>query len=677
MLSGWPRAGGGKGTRALWLALAGLAACALLASPAARAAHGVAHFGEPKYAADFRHFDYVNPDAPKGGTLVLSIVSQHSRFDKLNPFSTRGAAAPGLVELMFETLATLSLDEPNTLYGLLADDIRVSDDFGAAEFHINPLARFSNGDPVTAADVLHSYQVLTQGGSPRFKSYFSEIARVTALDAATVRFEFERKGRDLTFVAASLPVFSPRWTEPVGKPKVPFQELRLQPPIATGPYLIESASERADVVYVKNPSYWGRDIPVRRGTYNFERVVYKLYKDADSQVAAMRSADFDFFSETRMRYWCCQFIGKRFDSGELLKDRLPHRNPPAMNGWVLNLRKERFRDVRVREALGFAFDFEWVNEKILDNEFHPVTSYFTNTSLAATGLPSEEELALLEPHRAELDPRVFGPMVERPTTRPPSSVRQNLRRAIELFAAAGWQLRDGVLRNERGEPFALQVPGARNQTLLGGFYTNLTKIGVVLAQGIADPVTARRKQSEFDFDLAAAALREARMPGAELWRTFNSKDANTPGSENLAGVESPAVDALIQNVLDAKSQRELETAARAVDRVLSHAHYFIPWRYLKQHYVIHNERLRRPATLPLYYGAYDWAIAAWWDGTLEQPAAQAAAAGADSAGNAREQAAPVEWRIGWLLVPVALVLPFALGRRVRTWRQNRLSRSVS
>src|SRR5690606_13774873 len=489
-------------------------------------------------------------------------------------------------------------------------------------------ARFSNGDPVTADDVRYVFEVLTsQEASPRFKAYFSELAKLEVLDSRTVRFVFTRPGRDLSFIAGSLPVFSPKWglrestASGPGEPiqRVPFSQLRLEQPIASGPYVIEKATNGRDLVYRRNPDYWAKDEPVRRGMFNFERVVYKLYKDRDSQVAALRSGDYDFLAETQMRYWCCQYIGKRFDSGELVKEVVPHGNPPAMNGWVVNLRKEKFQDRRVRQALNYALDFEWINDKIFASEFKRVTSYFANTPMEAKGLPSPQELELLEPYRDQLPPEVFGPMFEQPTTRPPSSLRANLTRALELFAEAGWHNRDGVLRNDKGEPFELEIAGSRLQSpFMEPIYLNLSKLGIVLKKQLADAAATRRRLNQFDFDYTSIALRESRMPGPELWRAFHSSHADVPGSENLAGVKSPVVDDLIQKLLDAGSQEELETVARALDRVLIHNHYVVPWRYLTNHYLIYHKRLQRPAALPTYYGAYEWGIGTGWDGDPAQ-----------------------------------------------------------
>jgi microcin C transport system substrate-binding protein len=578
------------------------------------AAHAVAQFGEPKYPANFANFDYANPEAPKAGTLNLSIVSQNSSFDKYNPFTLKGKVAPGLLELVFETLTVNSLDEPNTQYGLLADDIQVSPDFSSVTFHINPKARFSNGDPVTAKDVKYSFDTLvSRKASPKYKSYFAEIKQLTVVDEHTVRFEFARKGRDLSFVAGSLPVFSPAWGNKADGEKVAFDQLRLEQPVASGAYLLEPSPSGQNVTYRRNPDYWGRDIPVRRGALNFDKVVYKLYKDTDTQVAAMRGGDFDFFAETRMRYWCCQFIGKRFDDGELIKELFPHQNPSAMNGYAVNLRRENFKDPRVRRAMGYAYDWQWLNYKIFDDQFERQDSYFAHSPLAAKGLPSEAEIKLLEPYRAELDPAVFGPMVEQPATKPPSSLRQNLGKALELLADAGWHNTDGVLRNAKGEAFEIEVPGGRGNMLLDAFFLNLQKLGMVLKARPVDAAADRARMKTFDYDFTAVSFREARNPAAELWRNLNSADADVPGSENIVGVKSPAVDGLIKKLYEANTREEQETAAHALDRVLMHGYYILPWRYLTHHYLMYNKRLQRPKTIPTYYGAYEWVINNWWE----------------------------------------------------------------
>lgn len=593
-----------------------IAATVFAASPA-WSAHGVAQYGAPKYPADFTHFDYVNPAAPKGGSLALSSVAANSSFDKLNPFTLKGVAAPGLLELVFETLTVTSLDEPNTQYGLLADDIQVAADFRSVTFHINPRARFSNGAPVQAADVKYSFDTLVNPkSSPRFKAYFAEIAKLTVVDPQTVRFDFKRRGRDLSFVAGSLPVFSSQWGVKLDGKPTPFDQLRLEPPVASGPYRIERAIPGRSVVYSRDPAYWGADIPTRKGGYNFDTVTYKLYKDRATQVAAIRALDYDLYPEEQMRYWCCQYIGKNFDNGTLVKEIMPHGNLAPMNGYAFNLRRERFKDVRVRAALNLAYDWEWLNDKIFDSQFERIESYFSNSALAAQGLPGPAELALLEPWRAQLDPAVFGPMLRQPTTRSAGNVRDNLAKALELFEQAGWRHRDGVLVNDKGEPFTLEVQGIANNMLLEPYYLNLKKLGVVLNRRAADGASDRARMRKFDFDFTAISYRKGRDPGPELWRNLNSADADTPGSDNIPGVKSPVVDALIKAFLEAESEESMQTAAHALDRVLMHNHYALPWRYLKNYYFIFNKKLQRPPVIPKFYGPYEWVFTAWWSNAV-------------------------------------------------------------
>lgn len=601
-----------------WLKQGLVASALLLATNSAWSAHAFAQFGQPKYAANFQHFAYANPQAPQGGKINLSVVSASSSFDKFNPFTLKGKLAPGVLELVFETLTINSLDEPNTQYGLLADDIKVADDFSAVTFHLNPLARFNNGDPVLASDVKYSFDTLTsKKASPKFKSYFAEIKQVTVLDAQTIRFDFVRKGRDLPFIAGSLPVFSAKWGQKAEGSKTPFDQLKLEKPIATGPYTIGRVIEGKNISFDKRADYWGNNIPVRRGFFNFGNINYKIYKDRDTQVAALRAGDFDIYNETQMRYWCCQYIGKRFESGELIKEKFAHQNIVGMVGWVVNTRKARFSDPRVRLAMNYTLDFEWINKKILDNEFKRTQSFFPNSDLAATGLPSPAELALLEPFRSQLPPEVFGSMFQQPNTNPPNSLRANLLKALDLFAQAGWHNKDGVLRNAQGEAFSLELSGTRQGSSphTETVNRNLAKVGVLIYKKMSDAATTRRRMNDFDFDYTTFNARDSRMPATELWRAFNSKDADEKGSENIAGVKSPVVDALIQKMLSANNYEELKTAAHALDRVLINNHYVIPFRYLSDHYLIYHQRLQRPKTLPSHYGAYEWVLGNWWDKT--------------------------------------------------------------
>lgn len=581
------------------------------------ASHALAMYGEPKYPADFSHFNYANPNSPKGGTLALATSYAATDFDKLNPFTLRGNPAPGLLELVFETLAVYSLDETMTQYGLIADDIVIAPDASSVTFRINPRARFSNGDAITTADVKYSFETLTSAkASPRFRLYFTGVARVEIVDERHIRFEFERRNRELAFTLGSLPVFSSKWSKDEKGEQLPFDEVVKQTPIASGPYLVDAADYgRGNIRYKRNPDYWAATLPVRNGSYNFDRITYKLFRDYDLQVEAFKAGVFDIMVESKARNWCCVYKGVRFDKGDATKRLFEHKNVPAMNGYVFNLRRERFQDVRVRKALSLAFDFHWANKNIFYQEYRHPYSYFSTTDLAASGLPSEDELALLEPWRAQLDPAVFGPMVKFPSTEPPRSLRDNIIEGQRLLEEAGWVYRDGALRNAAGEPFILEasltdgIPLPRIETYL----RNVALYGIEIRRRLTDPVTSRRDMQKFDFDLSQVVLRESRMPGGDIAAKFNSADADVEGSENVIGVKSPVIDFLLEKLSTATSQAQLHAAAHALDRVLMHGYYIVPERYSFEHRAAYDTRLAYPAVLPDYYAVYDWALAHWWE----------------------------------------------------------------
>ncbi|CAH2900146.1 MAG: ABC transporter, substrate-binding protein (cluster 5, nickel/peptides/opines) [uncultured Paraburkholderia sp.] len=395
------------------LLCAALAAAGLFAAPQAHAAYAIAQYGEPKYPADFKHFDYVNPDAPKGGTLVLANPSRLTSFDKFNPFTLRGNTAPG-VDLLFESLTTGSSNEVASAYGLLADDIRIAPDGLSTTFHINPHARFSNGDPVTAEDVKYSLDTLkSPQAAPQFMSIFGQIVRAVVVDTHTVRFEFQQRSRELPLLAGGMPVFSHKWGMKPDGSHIPFDQLAFEKPIGSGPYLIERYDNGRTITYRRNPDYWGAALPVRVGMYNFERIVYKLYSDSVARLEAFKAGEYDALVEYVARNWVRRDVGKKFDSGELIKKVFPQHNGTGMQGFMLNTRRPLFQDVRVRKALDLAIDFQWLNRQLFFNQYARIDSFFANTDLQAKGLPSPGELALLEPWRAKLDPRIQFEQLER------------------------------------------------------------------------------------------------------------------------------------------------------------------------------------------------------------------------------------------------------------------------
>jgi microcin C transport system substrate-binding protein len=594
----------------------------LLAMPtAARAAYAIAQYGEPKYPRGFTHFDYVNSDAPKGGTLTLANPNRLTSFDKFNPFTMRGNVAPG-VDLMFETLTTGSSDELASAYGLLADDIRVAPDRMSTTFHINSKARFSNGDPVTADDVKYSFDTLrSPRAAPQFAAVFADIARAVVVDAATIRFEFKRPNRELPLLAGGVPVFSHKWGLRADGSRVPFDQLAFEPPIASGPYLIERYDNGRDITMKRDPHYWGADLPVRRGMYNFERIDYKLYADNIAKLEGFKAGEFDANIEYIARQWVRSYIGKRFNSGELIKGVFRHHNGAGMQGFVLNVRKPIFQDVRVRKALDLALDFEWMNRQLFYGQYTRLDSYFANGELAATGEPSPAELAILNPLRAQLDPAVFGPAPVQPMTAPPPhSLRANLLKARDLLAQAGWTYRDGALRNRDGLPFQFEIvddSGGGMAQVVTPYMRNLQKLGMQVTFRQLDYAVLQKRLDTFDFDMTITRFPDVEVPGSEQVARFSGKAADEQGSDNLIGVKSPAIDAILRALLGAQTREERVAATRALDRVLLHGYYVVPQWYSSVHRIAYRRTLAFPATLPPYYTAEGWVRAMWW----QKPAA--------------------------------------------------------
>jgi len=590
------------------------ALCALGASPAAQAAHAIAQYGAPGYAENFRHFGYVNPNAPKGGTLTLPTLA---RFDKFNPYSVRGIAAPG-IGLLFESLAVNSLDEVASMYGLLADDIRVARDGMSVTFHLNPRARFSNGDAVRAADVKFSFDTLkSPQAAPWMSSYLGGIARVVVVDAQTVRFEFHQRSRELPLIAGSMPVFSHRWGLRADGTRIAFDQLAFEQPIGSGPYTIERYANGRTITYRRNPHYWGANLPVRVGMNNFDHITYKFYADDTARIEAFKAGEYDVLVENVARNWVRRDIGKKFDSGELAKRTFAHHNITGMQGFVLNLRRPMFRDVRVRHALDLALDFQWMNRQLFYSQYRRTDSFFANTEWQARGLPSPGELKLLNPWRAQLGAAVFGPMPAQPDTDPPGSLRANLLAARALLAQAGWTYRNGALRDAKGQPLTFDVlvdtsAAATWAPIFAAYQRALARLGIQMNYRPVDAALYQQRIEAFDFDVATTVYPVNQVPGTEEQSNFDSRLADKPASNNLMGLKSPAVDAILHALVTARTHAQLADATHALDRVLMHGYYVVPQWYSDRHRIAFRSTLAWPATLPLYYSAEDWIVSTWW-----------------------------------------------------------------
>ncbi len=538
-----------------------------------------------------------------------------STFDKYNPFTIKGAAPAYLSSLMFDSLLTGALDETGSGYGLLAGDVEVAADGLSATFRLRPNARFHNGAAVLALDVKHSYDTLVgPHTTPGFKSLLEDVAGLDVLDERLVRYRFKKPNRELVLTVGSLPVFSHQWGMENGKSKS-FDQVVMDIPIGSGPYKIGPVRFGKDITYVRDTNYWAKDLNVKRGTSNFDRVTVKIYKDNTARLEALKAGEFDLMRFFSAGDWTRRVNGKRFDTGELVKTEFKHRLPSGFQSYVLNTRRDLFKDVRVRQALGLALDYEWMNRQMFYNSYQRVQGLFGNTDCQASGLPSPEELTLIEPWRKDIPAATFGPMTTPPRTDGASSLRGNLRQAQALLKQAGWEVRDGALRNAQGRAFEFEYldsndGGAR---VLAPWMRSLEKLGIKLNFRPVDFALYQQRLHKFEFDITTMAYGGTHNPGQEYADMFGSAAADIEDSGNLTGVKNVAVDVLIKKMTSAKSKAELLPACRALDRVISHSHLLIPQWTAVTHRMVYNDwRIAKPTNMPPYASGETWAIDTWW-----------------------------------------------------------------
>ncbi|MDP9901787.1 extracellular solute-binding protein [Variovorax ginsengisoli] len=588
---------------------------ALSAAPS-WAAHGYALWDDLKYPPGFKAFDYVNVDAPKGGELRLVSNQRYSTFDKYNPFTIKGAPPAYLDSMLFESLLAGSMDETGSGYGLLAEDVAVAPDRLSVTFKLRPEARFHNGMPVEAADVKHSYDTLIGPyASPGYKTLLQEVDGCDVIDARTVRFRFKTPNRELPLTVGGLPVFSRAWGVENGKAK-PFDQVVMDIPIGSGAYKIGPVVFGRDITYVRDPNYWGRDLAVNAGSHNFDRITVKIYKDNTARLEALKAGEFDIMSFYSAGDWARRVNGKRFDSGELIKREFPHKKPAGFQSYVLNSRRDKLSDPRVREALGLALDYEWMNRQMFYGGYPRVRDLFGNTDCAAEGLPSADEKKLLDPLRGKIPDAALGPMYQPPVTEGNGhSLRDNLRQARDLLKQAGWEYRDGALRNAKNQPMVLEYldskeGGARTVT---PWVRALEKLGITLNFVSVDFALYQERLDRFQFDITTINFPGTNNPGQSLLEIFGSKAAKTESSGNYMGVSTPAVDALLKKIVEADTKADLLPACRALDRVIMHSHYLIPQWTLSSYRLVYNGwRLGFKAPMPPYAGAEDWVMNIWW-----------------------------------------------------------------
>jgi microcin C transport system substrate-binding protein len=575
--------------------------------------HGLSSFGDLALAPDFPHFSYVNPDAPTGGLLSLQITGTSGNqnfdtFDTLNIYSWKGNGAAGM-GATFDTLMSPNGDEPDSVYGLLAQSVRVTADKLDYRFRLRPEARFRDASRVTAADVAFSLTVLKEKGHPVYAQLLKEVESAAAEgdDVVHVRF-VQNRSRDAHLIVVGMPVFSAAWWK--GRD---FTAATLDPPLGSGPYKVKTFEQGRYIEFERDPSYWGAKLPVNLGQNNFDRLRFEYYRERQVAFEAFKAGAINYHEEYTSRFWATAYDFPAVKDGRVKKETLHNGAPSSTQGWYLNTRREQFKDPRVREAIGLAFDFEWTNKNIMYSAYKRIVSHFPNTDMEAKGQPGPDELEILEPFRDKLSPAVFGEPYTPPQSDGSGFDRKLLKQAYELLLAAGCKRDGGAMTLPSGKPLAIEFldsNGALQPHTLP-FIQNLAKLGIQANMRVVDPAQYKSRTDAFDFDVVTAALGGSSTPGADLRPVYTSEAAAQNASRNLAGVADPVVDALVEIIAAAKSRPELNSACRALDRVLRAGHYWVPMWYRDTAWVAYWDAFSRPERQPkLGVGAPGtW----WWD----------------------------------------------------------------
>jgi microcin C transport system substrate-binding protein len=604
---------------ALLLALAGAAAAEeQAAAPAGTMAdagevivsHGISAFGDLKYPEGFAHFDYVNPDAPQGGTLSFRGTGASQTFDSLNAFILKGEPAQGL-PLLYDSLLAGSADEPDSAYGLIAERVEHPPDRSWAIFHMRPEATFSDGHPITAADVVFTWQVLLEKGAPSYQIILKDIQTVEALDEHRVKFTFKPGStkRDLPALAGSLSILPKHYYE-----TVEFADSTLTPPVGSGRFAVAAVEPGRSIRYCKNPDYWGEDLPVNVGSYNFDCIVYEYFADNNAAFEALKIGNYLFHQEYFAILWATAYNFPAVEKGWIKREELDDNTPSGAQGFWFNLRRPMFQDPRVREAIGLMFNFEWTNETLFYGLYRRTDSFFENSPMQAEGIPEGEELAILEEFRDRLPPEIFTePAVSPPVQGRSQTDRAALRRASQLLNDAGWTVgADGMRRNAEGEVLTLRFAddSPAMERVINPYVANLRRIGIDASYTQIDAAQMQQRQEEFDYDILPARFAMSLSPSIELRQLFSSEAADTPGSANLSGIKDPVVDALVEKVIEAETREQLEVRVRALDRVLRSKHIWVPNWYSGKYLVAYWDVFGQPEVKPRYArGDTTW----WFD----------------------------------------------------------------
>ncbi|WP_285409558.1 extracellular solute-binding protein [Pseudomonas sp. FR229a] len=600
--------------RALSLLLISLALSST-ASATITESHGYAQFGTLKYPARFTHFDWVNPQAPKGGTLR---VMAFGTFDTVNPYTFKGTSPVttanflqyGINELNEPLMVgtgqySPSGDEPASSYGLIAQSVEYSEDRSWVVFNLRPEARFHDGAPITAYDVAFSYRLLLKEGHPLYRTALQEVLRVDILNKQRIRFVFKRSGNPLLILRlGELPVLPQHYWKDRD-----FKATTFEPPLGSGPYRITSVTPGRQLIFERVKDYWGKDLPVNRGKYNFDRMEVEFYRDSDVAFEAFKAGEFDVYIEHQAKNWLNGYNFPAVRRGEVIKAQIPHQIPTQTQGLFINTRRATFADVKTREALGLMFDFEWTNRALFSDAYKRATSYYPNSEFTASGLPVGHEWLMLKPYKDQLPTRLFTEPFTLPQTDGRGIPRETMRKALALLADAGWKLNGQRLQNAQGQPlrFELLLVNPSLERLYQPYIENLNSIGIDARLRTVDRAQYKQRLDQFDFDMISMTLGQTLSPGLEQWQYFHSSQVNVKGSKNYAGIANPVVDHLLEQLLAARTRDEQVAAGKALDRVLLWQHYSIPNWYLNYHRLAYRNRLAFVTTPP-----YTLGLSAWW-----------------------------------------------------------------
>ena len=603
--------------------LAGSLLLACLSLPAMAAPqHALTLYDEPpKYPADFRHFDYVNPDAPKGGTFRQSSFGS---FDSLNPFINKGVPVDD-VGLIYDTLMRQSLDEPFTEYGLVAGQIEKAPDNSWVRFYLRPEARFHDGHPMRAEDVVFSFNTLMAKGAPLFRGYYADVADVVAEDPLRVRFTFKHKNnRELPLILGQLPVLPKHWWE--GRD---FARSNLEIPLGSGPYKVAELKAGRSVRYERVKDYWAKDLPINRGFYNFDEMTYDAYRDNTVALQAFKAGQFDYWLESSAKNWATAYNVPAVREGRLIREELANGNPTGMQGFIFNLRRPVFQDVRVRQALSLLLDYEWTNKQLFNGAYTRTASYFENAEMAAKGLPGPDELKILEPLRGKIPEQVFTQAFQNPVSDGSGMIRDQQRKAYQLLQEAGWKIADDKMADAQGKPVSIEFLLAQPEfgRVLLPFKRNLADLGIVLNIRRIDVSQYINRLRSRDFDMIVGGYPQSSSPGNEQREFWTTAAADNPGSRNYIGLRDPAIDQLVEQLINADTRQSLIAHTRALDRVLLWGYYLIPNWHIKTWRVAYWNHIGHPKVSP----KYDIGINTWWIKPEVPPAVPEASAQQDEA----------------------------------------------